>query len=110
MFLSFQLLRFEILFEYLPFKCGDNGEVVITLVCGTKILGSIPSYGPYFFFYYIFMLLSSLISLPLIGAGIISFLDEKSIQKIRQVGLLSSGLTFFLSLLLWVLFDSSTAD
>ena len=56
------------------------------------------------------MLLSSLISLPLLGAGIISFLDEESITEIRKVGLLASGLTFVLSLFLWILFDASTAD
>jgi NADH:ubiquinone oxidoreductase subunit 4 (subunit M) len=56
------------------------------------------------------MLLSSLIGLPLLGAGIISLMDEDSIVEIRKVGLLSSGLTFFLSLFLWILFDSGTAD
>jgi NADH-quinone oxidoreductase subunit M len=56
------------------------------------------------------MLLSSLIGLPLLGAGIISFLPEKSVNDIRRVGLLTSGITFMVSLLLWVLFDASTAD
>tara|TARA_B110000208_G_C11787694_1_gene436226 strand:- start:2529 stop:2876 length:348 start_codon:yes stop_codon:yes gene_type:complete len=56
------------------------------------------------------MLLSTLISLPIFGSFVISFLDEKSLVNIRQVGLFFSGITFFLSLFLWLLFDSSTAD
>ncbi len=56
------------------------------------------------------MILSSFIGFPLVGAAIIAFLDEDRLVEIRQVGLLSSGLTFFISLLLWILFDSGTAD
>ena len=56
------------------------------------------------------MILSALIGLPLLGAGIISLMDEDSIVEIRKVGLFASGLTFFLSLFLWILFDSGTAD
>jgi NADH-quinone oxidoreductase subunit M len=56
------------------------------------------------------MLLSSLVGLPLFGAAVIALLGEDRLAEIRKVGLLASGLTFFLSLLLWVLFDSGTAD
>lgn len=84
--------------------------MVITLVCGTKILGSIPSYGPYILTSSFLMLLSSLIGLPLVGASIISFLGENSTISIRRVGLFSSGITFVVSLLLWILFDASSAD
>ena len=84
--------------------------MVITLVCGTKILGSIPNYGPHILNFYFFMLLSSLIGLPLVGASIISFFSEKSTISIRRVGLFSSGITFILSLFLWIFFDASSAD
>jgi len=56
------------------------------------------------------MLLSSLISLPLLGASFIFFLEEKNTNIIKFVGLVSSGLTFFISLLLWILFDSGSSD
>jgi NADH-quinone oxidoreductase subunit M len=56
------------------------------------------------------MLLSSLIGLPLVGAALISFLDEDRITEIRQIGLLVAGLTFLNSLFLYILFDSGTAD
>jgi len=56
------------------------------------------------------MLLSSLVGLPLIGAFVISFLSETSSITIRQVGLFSSGLTFIVSLLLWIFFDASSGD
>ena len=56
------------------------------------------------------MLLSSLVSLPLLGAAVIAFLDEERLEDIRKVGLFFSGVTFLVSLLLWVLFDSGTAD
>tara|TARA_B110001469_G_C9582867_1_gene289093 strand:- start:649 stop:903 length:255 start_codon:yes stop_codon:yes gene_type:complete len=84
--------------------------VVITLVCGTKILGSIPNYGPHILNFSFRMLLSSLIGLPLVGASIISFLGENSTISIRRVGLFSSGITFVVSLFLWILFDASSAD
>jgi NADH-quinone oxidoreductase subunit M len=56
------------------------------------------------------MVLSSLIILPLAGACSIFFINETSINQIRKTGILFSGITFFLSLLLFIFFDRGTAD
>jgi NADH:ubiquinone oxidoreductase subunit 4 (subunit M) len=58
------------------------------------------------FVFIVLDLLSSLVGLPLIGAFVISFLSETSSITIRQVGLFESGLTFIVSLLLWIFFDA----
>jgi len=55
-------------------------------------------------------LLSLIISLPLIGAVIILFLDNSSTEKIKSVALFFSMSSFFVSTFLWVLFDRSTAQ
>ena len=54
-------------------------------------------------------LLSILIILPLIGAVILVFTNDNHLDRIRNVALSFSMLTFFLSTFLWVLFDRSTA-
>lgn len=72
-------------------------------------MGSIPSRGPFIIFIFL-MLLSFLVCLPLTGAFFISFFGENSKTNIRQIGLLTSGTTFVVSLFLWVLFDAGSAD
>ena len=52
-----------------------------------------------------FMILSSLVGLPLIGAGLISLFNETQVTLIRKTGLFISGLVFILSVVVWVLFD-----
>jgi proton-translocating NADH-quinone oxidoreductase chain M len=54
-------------------------------------------------------LLSILIILPLMGAIILVFTNDNHLDRIRNVALSFSMLTFFLSTFLWVLFDRSTA-
>jgi proton-translocating NADH-quinone oxidoreductase chain M len=54
-------------------------------------------------------LLSILIILPLVGAVILVFTNDNHLDRIRNVALSFSMLTFFLSTFLWVLFDRSTA-
>ena len=54
-------------------------------------------------------LLSILIILPLMGAVILVFTNDNHLDRIRNVALSFSMLTFFLSTFLWVLFDRSTA-
>ena len=51
-------------------------------------------------------LLSVIIFLPLLGALGLMFLPESKAQSIRQVALVTSGLTFIVSLLLLLKFDS----
>lgn len=59
-------------------------------------------------------LLSLMLAVPVIGSLIILLVNhkdqEQANQNIRWVALLTTGLTFILSLYLWVHFDSSTAD
>ena len=54
-------------------------------------------------------LLSILIVLPLVGAVILVFTNDNYLDRIRNVALSFSMLTFFLSTFLWILFDRSTA-
>jgi NADH-quinone oxidoreductase subunit M len=58
-------------------------------------------------------LLSTVVFLPLIGAGFILLIrgDEATVARnARSVALWTSVITFLISLLLWSGFDSSTAD
>ena len=48
--------------------------------------------------------------IPLIGIGLIIFIPAIRVKTIRIIGLISSLLTFLLSLKLWILFDSLTSD
>ena len=54
-------------------------------------------------------ILSLIIVLPLIGAIILVFTNDNHLDRIRNIALSFSMLTFFLSTFLWVLFDRSTA-
>lgn len=59
-------------------------------------------------------LLSILLGTPLVGALIILFIrhesKERELQNIRSVALLTTGITFVLSLILWAGFNPDTAD
>jgi len=55
-------------------------------------------------------LLLILIALPLFGACLLLFVNERYTALIRQIALTTSLLTFFLSLFLWIGFDKSTID
>ena len=55
-------------------------------------------------------LLSLMITIPLLGAIMILFIDNSSADKIRNIALISSMSTFFLSTILWVVFDRSTSQ
>jgi NADH-quinone oxidoreductase subunit M len=55
-------------------------------------------------------LLSLIITIPLLGAVMILFIDNSSTDKIRNIALISSMSTFFLSTILWVVFDRSTSQ
>jgi proton-translocating NADH-quinone oxidoreductase chain M len=55
-------------------------------------------------------ILISLITLPLIGCGIIFFIPKENTLTIKKIGLNVSLLTFILSLYLWINFDNSTAN
>ncbi len=61
-----------------------------------------------------FSILTLLIALPLIGAGLIMAVvkreDELGMQEARYIALFTTLATFFASLYLWIKFDSSTAD
>lgn len=50
-------------------------------------------------------LLPTIISLPLIGSTILLFTPPSNVNFIKKLGLFTSFLTFFLSLLLWLFFD-----
>lgn len=54
-------------------------------------------------------LISTLLFLPLLGVLILFFVPNWKIQLIRRIALNTSLLTFLISLLLWIEFDSSTA-
>jgi len=54
-------------------------------------------------------ILSLIIVLPLIGAIILVFTNDNHLDRIRNIALSFSMLTFFLSTFLWFLFDRSTA-
>ena len=58
-------------------------------------------------------ILSAVTFLPLIGAAFIFLIrgdDEASKQNARYVALWTTAITFFISLLIWIDFDTSTAD
>jgi len=55
--------------------------------------------------FYITDLLPSLVILPLLGSFILFFVPSKNINLIKQIGLFTSFLVFFLSLFLWLFFD-----
>jgi len=55
-------------------------------------------------------ILSTLLLLPLLGAGMILFLPNQSSQMIKCFALSISCLTFLLSLFLWIGFDNSSAE
>jgi proton-translocating NADH-quinone oxidoreductase chain M len=54
-------------------------------------------------------LISTLLFLPLLGVFILFFVPNWKTQLIRRIALNTSLLTFLISLLLWIEFDSSTA-
>ena len=54
-------------------------------------------------------LISTLLILPLVGVLILLFVPNWKPQLIRRIALNTSLLTFLISLLLWIEFDSSTA-
>src|SRR5262245_8967750 len=58
-------------------------------------------------------LLTLVIALPLVGAFLVLLVpngDERGARTIRQLGLLVSLATFFLTLLVWARFDASSAE
>ena len=54
-------------------------------------------------------LISTILFLPLCGVFILLFVPNWKIQLIRRIALNTSLLTFLISLLLWIEFDSGTA-
>lgn len=54
--------------------------------------------------------LSGLILCPVLGSIILLFIPNSRIRLIRFIGLCASLLTFLYSLVLWIQFDSSTAE
>jgi NADH:ubiquinone oxidoreductase subunit 4 (subunit M) len=54
-------------------------------------------------------LISAILLVPLLGVLVLLFVPSWKIQLIRRIALNTSLLTFLMSLLLWIEFDSSTA-
>ena len=52
-------------------------------------------------------LLPLIVALPLIGSFFILFIPSQNINTIRRIGLVSSFITFFISIFLWLFFDKS---
>nr|NP_775406.1 NADH dehydrogenase subunit 4 [Akanthomyces muscarius]AAO14666.1 NADH dehydrogenase subunit 4 [Akanthomyces muscarius] len=62
----------------------------------------------YEIFYFIQMLLSSLLTIPLIGTIIVSSLDSYKNTSIKSIALITSIINLILSLVIFILFNSST--
>lgn len=68
------------------------------------------SVGITFFYHFVFSfesILSLLIFLPLVGAFLIAWIPSEEKVLIKSVGLLTTGITFLLSLGLWINFNKS---
>jgi hypothetical protein len=81
----------------------------VFLSCFKKIQNERVSKKDSFSLFVFMSLLSTLLFLPLFGVFILFFIPNWKIQVIRRIALNTSLLTFLLSLLLWIEFDSSTA-
>ena len=68
-----------------------------------------PNLEPNRIFLFFMSLISTILFLPLLGVLILLFIPNWKIQLIRRITLNTSLLTFLISLLLWIEFDSSTA-
>src|SRR5690606_21749850 len=55
-------------------------------------------------------LLSLITFLPLVGVAFIAFLPRDAVQNARYIALWTTLVTFAVSLLVWINFDTSTAD
>ena len=55
-------------------------------------------------------MLSLLLTLPILGAGVLFFLPAQAHVLHRQISLLISCLTFLLTCVLWIQFDNSSSE